>query len=367
MRVLAMDAVQKVGNGHPGTAMSLAPAAYLLFQKVMRHDPADPRLDSAATGSCSPAATPASPSTSSSTSAATASSSTTSSRCAPGAARPRATRSTATPPASRPPPARSARASATRSAWRWRPAASAACSTRTPPAGESLFDHHIYALCSRRRPRGGRQRRGLLARRAPAARQPDPDLRRQPDLDRGRHQHRVHRGRRRALRGLRLARADRRLDQRRPASTTRTSPRCTTRSRRPSASPTSRSFIRAQDDHRLARARTSRTPARPTAPPSAPTRSPPPRRSSASTPSRPSRCRRAVIEHTRELRRARRRGRTPTGRRAFDAWAPQAPERRSSCSTGCRSAELPEGWADALPDVRRPTRRGSPPARPPAT
>ena len=37
-----MDAVQKVGNGHPGTAMSLAPAAYLLFQKVMRHDPADP-------------------------------------------------------------------------------------------------------------------------------------------------------------------------------------------------------------------------------------------------------------------------------------------------------------------------------------
>jgi transketolase len=41
-RVLAMDAVQKVGNGHPGTAMSLAPAAYLLFQKVMRHNPADP-------------------------------------------------------------------------------------------------------------------------------------------------------------------------------------------------------------------------------------------------------------------------------------------------------------------------------------
>jgi transketolase len=41
-RVLAMDSVQKVGNGHPGTAMSLAPAAYVLFQKVMRHDPADP-------------------------------------------------------------------------------------------------------------------------------------------------------------------------------------------------------------------------------------------------------------------------------------------------------------------------------------
>ncbi|MCB0894028.1 MAG: transketolase [Nocardioidaceae bacterium] len=42
VRVLAMDAVQKVGNGHPGTAMSLAPVAYLLFQKVMRHNPADP-------------------------------------------------------------------------------------------------------------------------------------------------------------------------------------------------------------------------------------------------------------------------------------------------------------------------------------
>lgn len=41
-RVLAADAVEKVGNGHPGTAMSLAPAAYLLYQHVLRHDPADP-------------------------------------------------------------------------------------------------------------------------------------------------------------------------------------------------------------------------------------------------------------------------------------------------------------------------------------
>ncbi|WP_104170971.1 transketolase [Cryobacterium sp. M23] len=40
-RLLAADAVEKVGNGHPGTAMSLAPAAYLLFQKVMRRDPSD--------------------------------------------------------------------------------------------------------------------------------------------------------------------------------------------------------------------------------------------------------------------------------------------------------------------------------------
>jgi len=41
IRVLAADAVQKVGNGHPGTAMSLAPLAYTLFQRTMRHDPGD--------------------------------------------------------------------------------------------------------------------------------------------------------------------------------------------------------------------------------------------------------------------------------------------------------------------------------------
>ena len=42
VRVLAADAVQHVGNGHPGTAMSLAPLAYTLFQRVLRHDPSDP-------------------------------------------------------------------------------------------------------------------------------------------------------------------------------------------------------------------------------------------------------------------------------------------------------------------------------------
>ena len=40
-RLLAADAVQKAGSGHPGTAMSLAPLAYLLFQNVLVHDPAD--------------------------------------------------------------------------------------------------------------------------------------------------------------------------------------------------------------------------------------------------------------------------------------------------------------------------------------
>ena len=41
-RILAADAVQKCGSGHPGTAMSLAPLAYTLFQRVMNLDPADP-------------------------------------------------------------------------------------------------------------------------------------------------------------------------------------------------------------------------------------------------------------------------------------------------------------------------------------
>ncbi|GAC1609942.1 MAG: transketolase [Mycobacteriales bacterium] len=41
-RTLAMDAVEAAGSGHPGTAMALAPAAYLLFQRMLRHDPTDP-------------------------------------------------------------------------------------------------------------------------------------------------------------------------------------------------------------------------------------------------------------------------------------------------------------------------------------
>ena len=42
-RVLAADAVEKVGNGHPGTAISLAPVAHLLFQQHIRHNPQDPK------------------------------------------------------------------------------------------------------------------------------------------------------------------------------------------------------------------------------------------------------------------------------------------------------------------------------------
>ena len=42
-KILAADAVEQAGSGHPGTAISLAPAAYLLYNKVMNVDPADPR------------------------------------------------------------------------------------------------------------------------------------------------------------------------------------------------------------------------------------------------------------------------------------------------------------------------------------
>ena len=131
-----MDAVQKVGNGHPGTAMSLAPAAYLLFQKVMRHDPTDPhwlgpRPVRAVLRPLQPHPVhPALPV-----------------RLRPGARRPQGAAHLGLadpgPPGVRAHrrrrdhhrPAR-ARAWPTPSAWRWPPAASAACSTRTPPPGD---------------------------------------------------------------------------------------------------------------------------------------------------------------------------------------------------------------------------------------
>jgi hypothetical protein len=131
VRLLAADAVQRTGNGHPGTAMSLAPLAYLLFQQVMRHDPADDQWlgRDRFVLSCGHSSltlyiqlylagyglelhdlralrtwgskTPGHPEY----------------------------RHTV---AWRSPPGRSGRAWPARSAWLWRPAANAACSTRTP-------------------------------------------------------------------------------------------------------------------------------------------------------------------------------------------------------------------------------------------
>ena len=346
-----MDAVQKVGNGHPGTAMSLAPAAYLLFQKVMRHNPADPRLGRPRPVRAVVRALAASRSTSSSTSPATASSSTTSRRCAPGAARPRATPSTATPPASRPPPARSARASATRSAWRWPPAASAACSTRTPPRARARSTTTIYAIASdgdleegvsgEASSLAGTQQLGNL----------DADLRRQPDLHRGRHRHRLHRGRRRALRGLRLARAARRLDQRRhrlrggrPGAVRRASRppagsptgRASSRSRTiiawpaPNAQNTGKAHGSALGDDEVAATK----------------------KVLGFDPEQTFEVADEVLAHTRG---AVERGKQAAGRvaGAVRRLGGARPPSARSCSTGCAPARLPAGWETALPVLRR--------------
>ena len=213
VRTLAMDAVQKTGNGHPGTAMSLAPAAYLLYQRLMRHDPADPNwpgrdrfvlscghssltlyiqlylagygleLDDLEALRTWGSKTPGHPEV-----------------------RPHRRRRDHHRPArpgrgqrgrhgdGRPPRARPAR-------------------PRRRARREPVRPHDLGARL-RRRHRGGRHQRGVVAGRPPAARQPRRALRRQPHLDRGRHRRRLQRGRRQAVRGLRLARADRRLDQR---------------------------------------------------------------------------------------------------------------------------------------------------------
>ena len=82
-RILAADAVEKVGSGHPGTAMSLAPVAYLLFQKIMTKTQAT-TAGRDVTVSSSPPGTPPSPSIPSSSSAGTALRWATSNRCVPG-------------------------------------------------------------------------------------------------------------------------------------------------------------------------------------------------------------------------------------------------------------------------------------------
>ena len=115
-----------------------------------------------------------------------------------GLADPGPPRAPAHPRASRSPPARWARASPPRSAWRWPRAASAACSTRTPRPGESPFDHHIYVIAS-----DGDIEEGVTSEASslaghPAAGQPHGDLRRQQDLHRGRHHDRAVRGHRRS-------------------------------------------------------------------------------------------------------------------------------------------------------------------------
>ena len=190
-------------------------------------------------------------------------------------------------------------------------------------------------------------------------------LRRQPHLHRGRHHDRQVRGRRRALRGVRLAR---------PAASTG---RATggyledvagaVRGARGGQGRDRPAVVhRAAHDHRLARARTSRTPARRTARRSAPTRSPRPSRSSASTRSRPSRSPTRCSTHARAGRSTAAARRTPSGTSAFDAWRDGQPGARRRCSTGSPRRELPDGLGPTRCRRSRPTPRASPPARPPA-
>ena len=200
-----MDAVQKVGNGHPGTAMSMAPTAYLLFQKWLRHDPSDPQwtgrdrfvlsmghssltlyvqlylsgygleladLQALRTwGSL----TPGHPEV----------------NHTPGV------ETTTGPLGQGVGNAVGMAMAARRERGLFDP---------ETPEGESLFDHTVWAFASDGDLEEGVSGEASSHRRHAAAGQPRARLRRQQDLDRGQHRDRLHRGRRQALRGLRLAR-----------------------------------------------------------------------------------------------------------------------------------------------------------------
>ena len=144
IRVLAMDAVEQANSGHPGTPMALAPAAYLLWTRHLRHNPADP-TGPTATGSSCPAVTPRCCCTACSISAATTSRWTKSAISGSGTPGRRGIPSGGTPPGSRSPPDPWARASATRSAWRW-PSGSWRRGSTSPDA--TIVDHRTWALVS---------------------------------------------------------------------------------------------------------------------------------------------------------------------------------------------------------------------------
>ena len=212
VRVLAADAVEKVGNGHPGTAMSLAPAAYLLFQKMMRHDPKNPDWIGRDRFVLSPGHT----------------SLTlyiqlflsgyglelkdlqalrTWGSLTPGHPEYKHTAGVEITTG----PLGQGLASAVGFAYsqrRQRGLFDADAARRHQPVRPHHLGHRL-----RRRPPGGCHLRGIVPRRPPGTRQPRRDLRREPHLHRRRHRHRLHRGRPQALRGLRLARPARRLDE----------------------------------------------------------------------------------------------------------------------------------------------------------
>ncbi len=210
VRVLAADAVQKVGNGHPGTAMSLAPVAYLLFHQVMRHDPNDdqwlgrdrfvlscghssltlyiqlyfsgyglelPDLEALRTWGSK----------------------------TPGHPEYRHTRGVEITTG----PLGQGLAHAVGMAWGARRERGLLDPEAEP--GDSPFDHHVYVLAS-----DGDLMEGVTSEASSLAGHQElgnlvADLRPEPHLDRGRHRHLVQRERRPALRRLRLAHPDHRL------------------------------------------------------------------------------------------------------------------------------------------------------------
>ena len=284
-RVLAADAVEKVGNGHPGTAMSLAPAAYLLYQKVMRRDPADTQWvgrDRFILSGRSQVADPVRPAV---PRRVRAGARRPARRCAPGARRLRVTPSTVTPTASRSPPGRSARASPPPSGSPTPPATSAACSIRMPRRAAPVRPLHLRHRQRRRPEEGvtseasslaGHQELGNLVVIYDSNQisiEDDTNIAFTEDVAR-------------PLRGIRLARPGGRLEEDRRVRGRR--PRAERGHRGGQGRVTDKPSMIMLRRSSAGRRPGSRTPARSTAPPSAPRRSPPSRRCSASTRSRPS-------------------------------------------------------------------------------
>ena len=209
IRGLAMDAVQKANSGHPGTPMALAPLAHVLFTRVMRYDAqrtrlARPRpvraLERARVDAPLLDALPH--------------------RLRARARRPRAVPAVGLDDAGSPrvrPRAghrghdRSARPGH-RQRGRHRARRGATCARASAPRSPTTTS----SRSARRRPRGGREPRGRVARRSPRSRSARRRLRRQPHHDRRPDRARVHRRRPEALRGVRLARRRARRGRQRP-------------------------------------------------------------------------------------------------------------------------------------------------------
>ena len=241
--------------------------------------------------------------------------------------------------------ARSARASATPSAWRWPPAASAACSTRTPRRAEPVRPHHLVHRL-RRRHRGGRVGRGqLLAGHQRLGNLVAP-LRRQPHLHRGRH--------RRSRSARTSARATRRTAGTSSGSTTaRTCTDAATPALQAAARGRDRAPVVHRDahDHRLARRRTSRTPARRTARARRRARSADQEGRSASTRTRPSTCRTTCSTTPARSSSAAAQAHAGLAAAATTPGRPANPERKA-LHDRLPSRTLPAGWEQALPTFR---------------